>query len=115
MPRVKRGVIHTKRRKNILKSAEGYKWGRKNLIRQAKTAVTKAGVYAYRDRKAKKRVFRRLWQVRLNAAARMHDLRYSQLIHLMKQKNIELDRKVLSTIAAEKPDIFSTIISFIKE
>lgn len=114
MPRVKRGTTHVKRRKNILKAAKGYRWGRKNLIRQAKTATTKAGVYAYRDRKVKKRVFRRLWQVRLNAAAREQGIKYSELINLMKKANVKLDRKTLSHIALNHPAVFNKILEKIK-
>ena len=80
MPRVKRGVIHSKNRRNILKQTKGYKWGRKKLIKLAKTAVNKAGAYAYRDRRAKKRTARALWQVQINAAAREHGLSYSKFM-----------------------------------
>ncbi len=115
MPRVKRGVIHTKKRKRILKAAKGYKWGRKNLIREASTAVKKAGAHAYRDRKVKKRTNRRLWQTRLNAAVREHDLTYSKFIHLLKKKNIGLDRKILSNLAKDNPNIFTAIIEQVKK
>jgi len=115
MPRVKRGVIHTKKRTRILKSTKGYKWGRKNLIRQATTAAKKAGAHAYRDRKVKKRTARRLWQIRLNAAVRQHDLNYSKFINLLKKNQIELDRKVLSEIAQKYPEVFATLIKQIKK
>ncbi|MEK7653297.1 MAG: 50S ribosomal protein L20 [Patescibacteria group bacterium] len=110
MPRVKRGVIHSKNRRNILKQAKGYRWGRKNLIKLAKTATTKAGVYAYRDRKTKKRVRRALWQIQLNAAVREHGLSYSKFIGGLKKAGIELDRKVLSELAKTQPTVFAKIV-----
>lgn len=114
MPRVKRGVIHTKNRKNILKKAKSYKWGRKKLIKLAKTAVTKAGAYSYRDRKVKKRVNRQLWQVQLNAAVREYGLSYSKFIAGLKKAKIELDRKVLAEIAQKQPKVFAKIVEKIK-
>ncbi len=114
MPRVKRGVIHSKTRKNILKQAKGYKWGRKNLIKLAKTATTKAGAYALRDRRAKKRVNRRLWQTKLNAAVRQHGLSYSQFIDKLKKNQVELDRKVLSQLAEKEPQVFAQIVEKLK-
>ncbi len=114
MPRVKRGVIHTKNRKNILKKAKGFKWGRKKLIKIAKTAVTKAGAYSHRDRRTKKRVARRLWQVQLNAAVREYDLSYSKFIAGLKKAKIELDRKVLSELAQKQPKVFAKIVEKIK-
>lgn len=114
MPRVKRGKSRTKKRRAILKQTKGYKWGRKNLTRQAKTAIKKAGVYALRDRRIKKRVMRRLWQTRLNIAVQKHGLSYSKFINLLKNKKIELDRKVLSEIAAKKPEIFEKIIQEVR-
>lgn len=110
MPRVKRGKVRTKKRRAFLQQTKGYKWGRKNLIRQAKTATKKAGVYAFRDRRAKKRINRGLWQVRLNAAVREHNLSYSKFINLLKKNKIELDRKVLSEIAQKEPAIFKKIV-----
>lgn len=114
MPRVKRGTLHIKKRKKLLKSVKGYKWGRKNLLKLAKQASTKAGAYAYRDRRVKKRNFRRLWQTQLNRALREYNenLSYSKFIHILKQKNIELDRKILSQIANEYPKVFH---SFLKQ
>lgn len=114
MPRVKRGVIHTKTRKNVLKQAKGYKWGRKKLIKLAKTATTKAGAYAHRDRRNKKRTARRLWQIQLNAAVREHGLTYSKFIAGLKKAKIELDRKVLSQIAKSQPNIFTKIVEKVK-
>lgn len=98
-----------------MQQTKGYKWGRKNLVRQAKTALKKAGAYALRDRRVKKRVNRQLWQIRLNAAVREYDLTYSQFINLLKKNKIELDRKVLSELANKNPEIFKKIISTISK
>jgi large subunit ribosomal protein L20 len=114
MTRIKRGTMTKKRHKNVLESAKGYRWGRKNLFRKAKEAVIKAGKYAYRDRHSKKRDFRRLWITRLNTALRLHGITYREFIALEKTKNIELDRKVLSQMAMENPDIFAKFIASIK-
>lgn len=111
MPRVKRGVTANKRRKNVLKMAEGFRWRRKTNYRAAKEAIMKAGKYAYRDRRAKKRSFRSLWIVRLNNALREHGLTYARFIDIEKKKNIELDRKVLSELAVQHPDIFKTFVA----
>ncbi|MBP9802398.1 50S ribosomal protein L20 [Patescibacteria group bacterium] len=115
MPRVKRGVTHVKRRKNILKKTKGYNWGRKKLIKLAKTAVNKAGQHALADRRKKKRVMRRLWQVKLNAAVRILGLNYSTFIHLLKEKKSDLDRKVLAQIAEHENKIFTTIVEKLKK
>ncbi|MBP6942512.1 MAG: 50S ribosomal protein L20 [Candidatus Buchananbacteria bacterium] len=114
MPRVKRGVIHTKNRRNILKKAKGYRWGRKNRIKLAKTAIMKAGAYAFRDRRTKKRVIRRTWQVKLNAAVREHDMSYSQFIAGLVKANISLDRKVLAELAEKQPAVFAKIVEKVK-
>jgi len=114
MPRVKRGVIASKRRKKVIKAAKGYKWRRKSNYRAAKEAVIKAGKYAYRDRKAKKRVMRRLWITRLNNAVRLYGMKYSELVKIMKDQKIELDRKVLSQMAVENPEAFERFINKIK-
>lgn len=110
MPRVKRGTQHTKRRYNILKQAKGFKWGRKSKIKLAKTAVTKAGASAYRDRRLKKRVNRGLWQVKINAAARANGLSYSRFIDALKQGKIEIDRKLLADLAENDPAVFAEIV-----
>lgn len=109
MPRIKRGVMHSKHRKNILKRAKGMMWGRKSKIRVAKTAITKAGKYAYVGRKLKKRDNRMLMQVRINAAAREAGTTYSKLISALKKQGIELNRKVLSEIAMHYPEVFKKI------
>ncbi|MDO8581868.1 MAG: 50S ribosomal protein L20 [bacterium] len=111
MARVKRGVMHTKRRRNWLQQTKGFKWGRKSRITLAKTAATKAGVYAYRDRRNKKREFRKLWQIRINAAAHGTGTTYSKLTHALKTKNIALDRKILATLAMDYPKVFEKVVA----
>jgi len=107
--RVKRGFKARRRRKKVLKLAKGYRGGRSKLFRTAADAVDKALMYAYRDRKVRKRDFRRLWIARINAAARMNNISYSKLISGLKRANIELDRKVLADLAVSDPDGFSQI------
>jgi large subunit ribosomal protein L20 len=114
MTRVKRGVAASKRRKNLLEDAKGYRWKRKNLYRTAKQAVIKAGSYAFRDRRVKKRTMRRLWITRLNIAVRNFGVKYSQLIKIMADKKIEIDRKVLSQMAVENPETFARFMEKIK-
>ncbi len=114
MPRVKRGTTHVKRRKAILKQVKGYRWGRKNLLRLAKTAVNKAGAYAYRDRRNKKRDFRRLWTARINAATRARGMSYSRFIDKLNKAEVKLNRKVLSEIAQEYPKVFDGIVENVK-
>lgn len=115
MTRIKRGVMASKRRKKILKMAKGFRWKRKSHYRAAKEAVLKAGKYAYRDRRTKKRTMRRLWIIRLNNAVRLLGLKYSHLIKIQKEKNIKLDRKVLSEMAIENPNVFARLIETIKK
>ncbi len=110
MPRVKRGVTARARHKKVLALAKGYRGRRKNVFRVAKQAVMKAGQYAYRDRRNKKRVFRRLWIVRINAAARECGLTYSQFINGMNKAGITLDRKVLADIAVHDKAAFAGIV-----
>ncbi|MDJ0667936.1 MAG: 50S ribosomal protein L20 [Desulfobacterales bacterium] len=109
--RVKRGFKARRRRKKILKLAKGYRGGRSKLIRTASDAVDKALMYAYRDRRARKRDFRRLWITRINAAARMNDLSYSRMMNGLKKAGVELDRKVLAELAISDPVGFSQIAS----
>lgn len=109
MPRVKRGVTARARHKKILAQAKGYREARSRVFRVAKQAVTRAGQYAYRDRKVKKRDFRSLWIVRINAAARVCGLSYSRLMAGLKKAAIELDRKILADIAATDPTAFAHI------
>ncbi len=115
MARVKRGKIAHKRRKHLLKYTKGFRWGRKSKYRLAKTALLKAWSYAYRDRKAKKREFRKLWQIQINAASRPLGLSYSKLIDSLKKKKIGLDRKILSQLAKEKPEVFKKIVEEVKK
>ncbi|MCX7778734.1 MAG: 50S ribosomal protein L20 [Patescibacteria group bacterium] len=115
MARVKRGKSHLKKRKRLLKRVKGYRWGRKRLIKLAKVAALKAGVYAYRDRKRKKREFRKLWQIKINAACRELGLTYSKFIALLKKAKIELDRKILAQLAEFYPEIFKKIVEEIKK
>ena len=111
MARVKRGVTTRAKHKRILDNAKGYYGRRKNTIRIARQAVEKAGQYAYRDRKVKKRSFRALWIQRINAAVRAEGLTYGQFIHALKLANIDLDRKVLADIAMHEAEAFSAIIA----
>ena len=115
MPRVKRGTMHTKKRKNILARTKGMKWGRKSKIRLARVAALKASVYAFRDRRAKKRDFRRLFAIRINAAVRPLGLTYSRFIDLLKKANVELDRKILSTLAKDHPAVFEKVVEQVKK
>ena len=110
MPRVKRAVHARKKRKSTLAMAKGHRAGRKNLIGQARMSVEKALSYAYRDRRVKKREFRRLWIVRINAAARNHGLSYSQFINGLTRAGVDLDRKVLSDIAIHDDAAFGELV-----
>jgi len=98
----------------LLKYAKGFRWGRKSKYRAAKQALLKAWSYAYRDRRAKKREFRALWQTQINAACRKYGLSYNKFIYGLKQKNIELNRKILAEIAQNYPEIFEKIIEEMK-
>lgn len=109
MPRVKSGVQAHARHKKVIKAAKGYRGRRKSCFRTATQAVDKARQYAYRDRKVKKRDFRSLWIVRINAAARAHGLSYSRFMHGLTQAGIELDRKVLADIAVRDADAFAKL------
>ncbi len=109
MPRVKRGVTARARHKKVIAQAKGYYGRRKNVYRVAKQAVTKAGQYAYRDRRQRKRQFRALWITRINAAARTCGLSYSRMINGMKKAGIELDRKVLADLAVRNKDAFAVV------
>jgi len=109
MARVKRGVQAKARHKKVLKQAKGFRGARSRTYKVAKQAVMRAGQYAYRDRRVKKRVFRSLWIVRINAAARENGLTYSKLIAGLKKANIDLDRKVLASIAVNDKEAFSQI------
>ena len=114
MPRVKRGVIARARHKKVLNAAKGYRGRRKNVYRVAKQAVMKAGQYAYRDRRQKKRQFRTLWIARINAAARECGLTYSRFMNGLKKAAIEVDRKVLSDLAVFDKAAFAKFVELSK-
>ncbi|MEY4907986.1 MAG: hypothetical protein RL260_1704 [Pseudomonadota bacterium] len=114
MPRVKRGVTARARHKKVLALAKGFRGRRKNVYRIAKQAVMKAGQYAYRDRRAKKRVFRRLWIARINAGSRALGLTYSKFMAGLKKACIDVDRKVLADLAVNDPAAFGSIVEKVK-
>ena len=113
--RAKLAVHSRKRKKSLFKAAKGYRGGRSRLLRTVKDAVDKAREYSYRDRKVRKRDFRRLWIVRINAAVREHGMNYSQFIHALQRAEINLDRKALAHIAMEEPEMFAQIAGEAKE
>jgi len=110
MPRVKRGVTARAAHKKVLKQAKGYRGARSKVFRVAKQAVTKAGQYAYRDRKTKKRMFRRLWIARINAGAREQGITYSRLMEGLKKAEIDIDRKMLADLAIADSAAFTAIV-----
>ena len=114
MPRVKRGMLHLKKRRSLMAATKGYRWGRKNLIKLARPAMLKAGSYAYRERRNKKRVIRRLWQIQISAAAKLHDFSYSKLMDRIHKNNVMLDRKILSTLAKDYPAVFTKVVEKVK-
>ncbi|RJQ61464.1 MAG: 50S ribosomal protein L20 [Desulfobacteraceae bacterium] len=107
--RIKRGFKARRRRQKVLKLARGFRGGRSKLFRTAADSVDKALMYAYRDRRARKRDFRRIWISRINAAVRMHDLSYSKFIHGLKAAHVDLDRKILAEMAVSDPSGFSQL------
>ena len=115
MPRVKRGTARTDKRRKVLKLAKGYYLNKSKLYRAAKEAVDRAGDFAYHGRRRKKRDFRRLWIIRINAAARQHDITYSQFIAGLKKAGIELDRKSLADLAVKDPQAFGRLVASAKE
>ncbi|MFP6817431.1 MAG: 50S ribosomal protein L20 [Pseudomonadales bacterium] len=115
MPRVRKGVASRARRKKVLKQAKGYYGARSRTFKVAKQAVIKAGQYAYRDRRQRKRQFRALWIVRINAAARLHNMSYSRLIAGLKKAAIEVDRKVLADLAMHEKEAFAVLAGHAKE
>lgn len=115
MPRVKRGVTARARHKKVLKLAKGYRGRRKNVFRVAKQAVMKAGQYAYRDRRTRKRVFRKLWIARINAASRELGMTYSQFMNGLKKASVDLDRKTLADIAVHDREAFAAIVEKAKK
>lgn len=114
MVRVKRGKISLKHRRNVLKQVKGYRFGRKSKERQANEALLHAGTHAFQHRRKKKREFRKLFQIKINAASRMHGISYSKFIDKLKKANIGLDRKILAELAETKPEIFSKIVEKLK-
>ncbi len=114
MPRVKRGTVARARHKKVLKQAKGYRGRRKNVFRVAKQAVMKAGQYAYRDRRQKKRTFRALWIARINAAVRELGMSYSTFMAGLKRANIDIDRKVLADLAVADKAAFAKIAGQVK-
>ncbi len=113
--RVKGGTTTHRRHKAILKEASGFNQGRRRLYRRANEAVLKARSYAYRDRRNKKRDFRRLWITRINAAARLHGLSYSRLMHALSKSEIAIDRKMLADLAVRDPEVFAAVVQAAKE
>jgi len=111
MPRAKNVVQSRRRRKKILKAAKGYRGGRSKLLKTAKESVMKAMQYAYKHRKTKKREFRRLWIIRINAAVRAYGLSYSVFMKKLKDANIQIDRKILAELAVNNPDAFKEIVN----
>jgi len=111
MPRVKRGTIHIKKRRNLLKKVKGFKWGRKKLIRLAKTASVKAGVHAYVDRRLKKRTRRALWQTKISAFVKDYGLSYSKFMGLLKKAEIIVDRKILADMAVNNKQALAKLVA----
>ena len=114
MPRVKNTVARLKRKKKIMRAAKGARGGRSKLYKSAKETVERGMSYAYRDRRNRKRDFRRLWIVRINAAARLHDLTYSQFLAGLKRAGVEINRKFLADIAVRDPSAFSELVDVAK-
>lgn len=114
MARIKRGTTSLKHRKNVLKQVKGFKWRRSTHERAANEALLKAGRYAYRDRRVKKRTMRKLWIKRLNNAVRLNGLSYSRFMNMLKKADIALDRKILAQLAVQKPEMLVKIIEKVK-
>jgi len=113
--RVKTGTVRRKRHKKILKMAKGFYSGRRKHFRKAKEQIERSLVYAFRDRKQKKRDFRKLWIIRINAACRLNDINYSRFINGLKKADIELDRKILADLAMNEPETFAKLVQKAKE
>ncbi len=114
MTRIKRGTLSVKKRKKLLSYTKGFKWGRKSKKRLAKEALLHAWVYAFRDRKKRKEDFRRLWQMKINAASREVGISYSQFVNMLKKANVQLDRKILAQLAEFHSEVFKKIIEEVK-
>ncbi|MCH7828819.1 50S ribosomal protein L20 [Patescibacteria group bacterium] len=115
MARVKRGTTAKKRRKNILKKAKGFRWGRSKKYRLAKDALRHAWVYSFRDRKTKKRSYRKLWETKISGGVREQGLTYSKFLPLLKKQGIALDRKILAELREKHPQVFQKIVEQVKE
>ena len=115
MPRSNSSVPRHRRHRKVVKLAKGYFGARSRNFKAAKDAVLKAGLYAYRDRRQKKRQFRRLWIIRINAASRLNGLSYSNFVHLLKEKGVDLDRKVLADLAVNNPTVFADHVKYLKK
>lgn len=113
--RTTKGAARTRAKNRLFKKVKGFVGGRGRLLRTAKETLVRAGVYAFRDRRVRKRDFRQLWIIRLNAAARLHGLRYSELINGLKKAQVELDRKMLSEMAIADPDGFTAVVELAKK
>ncbi len=113
--RTKKGAARTKAKNRLFRKVKGYRGGRGSLLRSAKETIIRSGVYAYRDRRVRKREFRKLWIIRINAAVRMRDIRYSEFIHGLDMAKISLDRKMLAEMAVNDPEGFDTIVEKVKE
>jgi len=111
MARVKGGLMAQKRKRNILDEVKGYRFGRSTKKAQAREAIYHAQTYAFAHRKDKKNDFRRLWTVRINAALMAHGIKYSRFINMMKKADIQLDRKILATLAVEQPESFNRVVA----
>ena len=114
MPRVKRGTTAHKKREKLLKLTKGYGWSRSKKERAAKEALLHSLSRMFRGRKEKKRVFRQLWEVRINAAVRAEGMSYSKFIHALKLKNVKLDRKILAGLAMNEPEVFKKVVEFVR-
>jgi len=110
MVRVKKNASARKKKKKALKETKGFRWGRKSKYKKAKEALMHAGEYKFRDRKNKKRNFRKLWQIQINAACKQRGVKYNKFINSLKKEGIQLDRKILSTLAKENPELFDKVL-----
>ncbi len=113
--RTTKGAARTRSKKRLFKKVKGFVGGRRKLIRTAKETLVRAGVYAFRDRRNRKREFRKLWIIRINAAVRQHELRYSEFIAGLKKAKIELDRKILADMAVADPQGFELVVELVKK
>ncbi len=113
--RTTKGAARNRAKNRLFKKAKGYRGGHRNMLRTVKEAIVRAGAYAYRDRRVRKREFRKLWIIRINAASRERGIRYGEFIHGLKKANIELDRKILADLAVTDPVAFDAIVEKVKE